>query len=797
MRNTTRQPHTIRYAVLGVLFGLLFPILATWAELTFVQRASFSLAQIVALQARPSMWIIDSAPIFLGALAWMVGRREDRLVAIKEQHEGEIRERTAEIAKTNVDMAEEVTERRRIESVISRAKKEWEAVFDAVTDLILMVDDHGNVVRCNLASIRAFQRSFQEMIGTPVTGLLFAPGEPGDIDAITGSQVTIPNLPGWFDVNRYAVRREDGSDGTILVIRDVTERVQFNQEINRQKQFFEALVENLPVAIVILDLDQKVLSINPAFEALFGYSNAEAAGHSIDDLVVPKDQYDKSLSYSQQVVSGGMVHTITQRRTKDETLVDVELFGVPVVVTGERVGALGIYHDISDLQRARKAAEAADLAKSEFLANMSHEIRTPMNGVIGMIELLQGTSLDSEQQDYLETARQSADALLSLINDILDFSKIESGHLTLETIDFDLRTTVEGVASIMGQRAEAKNLELACMIYHNVPSRLRGDPGRLRQVLVNLAGNAIKFTAAGEVVMRVMVEEETETRTRLLFTVSDTGIGIPKDRQDAIFDRFIQVDSSTTRQYGGTGLGLSISKQLVAMMNGKIGVDSEAGKGSTFWFTATFEKMTAATEEMTPPADLSRLRVLGVDDNQTNRLIIQKILEGYGCRADTVERGQEALTALRGAAQAGDPYRLVVLDMQMPEMDGEQTLRAIKADSLIRDVDVVILTSMGQRGDAARLEAVGCSGYLVKPVKQSQLYDVLVTVLSRAPRPDASQVQPLVTRHTVQENRRKNMRILLAEDNVVNQKLAVILLTKAGFPVDGVDNGARAGEAGV
>ncbi len=398
--------------------------------------------------------------------------------------------------------------------------------------------------------------------------------------------------------------------------------------------------------------------------------------------------------------------------------------------------------------------------------------------------------------DYLETARQSADALLSLINDILDFSKIESGHLTLEKIDFDLRTTVEGVASIMAQKAESKKLELACMIYHNVPSRLRGDPGRLRQVLVNLVGNAIKFTAQGEVVIRVMVEEEYEDHARLLFTVNDSGIGIPKDRMEAVFDRFIQVDSSTTRQYGGSGLGLSISKQLVTMMNGAIGVESEVGKGSTFWFTASFEKMAPILEaDAIEVVDLHDLRVLGVDDNSTNRLIILKILEGFGCRAETVERGQDALTVLRGAVQMGDPFKLVVLDMQMPGMDGEQTLRAIKADPRIRDVEVVILTSMGMRGDAARLESIGCSGYLVKPVKQLQLYDVLVAVLRRKPQSKQDIAPQLVTRHTIQENRRKNMRILLAEDNAVNQKLAVILLTKAGFPVDVVDNGARAVEA--
>ena len=363
---SSHRRHAIRYALVGILAGLVFPILAVWVELTSIDHLPLNASTLLGLSTNPLMWIILTAPVFLGILALMIGRRDDRLLAEQEQREREIQERTAEIAKANDDLADEISERRRIESVISHAKKEWEAIFDAVTDLILLVDNQGNVVRCNLAATRAFHLSFQELLGRPVQSLIFGPGSERTMDAAVGSQIAISGLAGWYAVGSFDVRREDGSDGLIYVIRDVTEQIHSQQEINRQKQFFEALVENLPVAIVTLDLEQIVVACNPAFEVLFGYSTLEAAGKSIDELVVPQEEYDKSLSYSQQVVAGGMVHTICQRKTKNNALVDVELFGVPVIVSGQRVGALGIYHDITDLQRARKAAELPTRPRVNF-----------------------------------------------------------------------------------------------------------------------------------------------------------------------------------------------------------------------------------------------------------------------------------------------------------------------------------------------------------------------------------------------------------------------------------------------
>jgi two-component system, sensor histidine kinase and response regulator len=751
-----KDSSTRRHALWGFLAGLLFPAAGMIVEAAARHLPPSPAALLLLQRTQPLLWLMDLAPFILGATAGAIGFQ------------------------------------RSLSSVIAQAKKEWEKVFDAVSDPILVADDQGRIIRCNHAVIDRLNTTFANVVGRPLSEVLLLGGQD-KTDQLQEYDSEFSWFGRLYELAAYPAAIRNAPAHTIYIFHDVTERKRNEMEILRQKRYFESLVSNSPVAIVVLDNDEKILSSNPAFEQLFGYRSDEVAGIKLDTLITTDETHAEASRYTRQVMDRA-VHGIGRRRRKDGSLVDVEIFGVPVMIGGEKSGAFAMYHDISELVRARQEAEQASRAKSEFLANMSHEIRTPMNGVIGMLELVLETQLNSEQQDYLQTSLQSADALLTLLNDILDFSKIEAGRLELEAVNFNLRSAIEDVGYTLAKRAQDKGLELACLIQPGLASDLRGDPGRLRQVLVNLTGNAIKFTHQGEIVIRAEAVEETNSHVTVRFSVQDTGIGIPLDRQAAVFERFTQADGSTTRKYGGTGLGLTISKQLVESMSGRMGLNSQRGIGSEFWFEIRFEKQSREKRNTAPlnlaPVTLHRARILCVDDNQTNRTVLTRMVEGFGCRIETTTTGAKALELLRSAHQSDDPYRVVLLDMQMPGMDGEQTARAIKGDPDVKEVKIIILTSMGQRGDAARLEVLGCSGYLLKPVKQQMLYEALVAVLGR----EGEEEPGLITRHILAEQRRRDARILLAEDNSINQKLAVILLQKAGFSVDAVDNGAAACE---
>ncbi|MBK9091063.1 MAG: response regulator [Holophagales bacterium] len=585
-----------------------------------------------------------------------------------------------------------------------------------------------------------------------------------------------------------------------------------------------AITESAQDAILMMDGSGNVSYWNPAAERILGYSAAEVAGRNLHDLIAPQrfhaahlPAYRAFLETGEGAAVGKTLELTALHKDGREIAVALSLSAVRIE---EAWHAVGILRDITEKKRTEEElqqaleeraetnerleaasalahhmaheAEAASLAKSQFLANMSHEIRTPMNGVLGMTGLLLDSNLTEEQRRFAGVVRSSAESLLAVINDILDFSKIEAGKLDLEELDFDLRTMLEDVAEMLAVRAQDKDLELICRIDPEMPTFLRGDPGRLRQILVNLIGNAIKFTPKGEVVVEAAAGKETEATLEVRFEVRDTGIGIPQAKLGVLFSAFQQVDASTTRQYGGTGLGLAICKRLAHLMGGEVGVTSVEGEGSSFWFSAFLRKQEHSRGEGLERADVTGVRILAVDDNASNRLVLSEQLSSWGVRHEEAAGAEQALRMLRAAVAAGDPFRIVITDMQMPVIDGETLGREIKADPALRDALLVMMTSVGLRGDARRLEEIGFSAYLTKPVKQSQLHDCLATVLGRSLRSGRIEPAALLTRHALSEARRRSFRILLAEDNTTNQQVALRILEKLGYRAEAVANGREA-----
>jgi PAS domain S-box-containing protein len=580
---------------------------------------------------------------------------------------------------------------------------------------------------------------------------------------------------------------------------EIVERKRAEAEILLQKTWFELLFETAPIGIVMLDEDERILRENQSFETMFQYPIEEIRNRAINATIVPAEFGDEAEQVSEAARKGKTRPLEVIRRRKDGSTLPVEVIGTTITKDGTVLGKYGMYQDITerrkaqqDLLRAKDAAEAANRAKSEFVANMSHEIRTPMNGILGMTDLVLDSELTREQRDGLDLVKFSAESLLTVINDILDFSKIEAGKLEFEEIEFDLRESLGEFIRALSFRAHQKGLELIYDVQPDVPEALLGDPGRLRQVISNLVGNAIKFTDRGEVVVRVEADSKTEEKVSLHFVVSDTGVGIPEAQQKTIFEAFSQADSSMTRRFGGTGLGLTISSRLVARMDGQIWVVSKVGEGSSFHFTSCLKLQKTPTVRPAPLglAELRGLHVLVVDDNSTNRKILQAMLRRWDMEPSLADGGEAALRILEEALAAGNPFPLVLLDAQMPEMDGFTLAERIKKNHGLAGATVMMLTSVGFLGDAERCRDLGIAVYLTKPIRQIELLEAICVVMATAPQAKAA-TAPLVTRHSLREGR-PHLKILLAEDNFVNQTLAVRLLEKRGHMVTVAGNGKEA-----
>jgi PAS domain S-box-containing protein len=635
-------------------------------------------------------------------------------------------------------------------------------------------------------------------------------------------------------IERYSnsLRNEDGEYlARAWFFRDITERKQAEESLqvanerlaaqhatlDNERKILRAFIDNVPEFMYVKDLESRFLIANNAVARWAGVETPDDLIGKTDFDFCPRELAAQFFADEQRVIRSRQPMLDQEEATSVDTAGEIHYSlttKVPLFDSaGQVTGIAGMGRDITarrameeaaresnrELQEATDwanklalEAESANRSKSEFLANMSHEIRTPMNGVLGMNGLLLGSDLNKEQRHFAEVVDASARSLLTLIDDILDFSKVEAGKLEIDCVDFNLQVMMDGFAEMMAERVAEKRLEFICAVAPDVTVNLQGDPGRLRQVLLNLVSNAMKFTHQGEVAVRVSLIAETDADVSLRFAVRDTGIGIPAEKQQMLFTSFTQVDASTTRKYGGTGLGLAISKKLVELMGGKIGLESKEGEGSELWFTLPLAKQPADRQVVSPKVSLTGARILAVDDNATNREVLTAQLQSWGVVVTAVESGAKALVALRQAVETGSPFDLAILDMMMPDMDGASLGHAIVADNALKETPLVMMTSLGERGDAIRLKEIGFAAYLTKPVRQSDLYDCLVTVLNGGKqRP----TRALITRHNLREVRRGSARILLVEDNLTNQEVANGMLRRLGWHASVTANGKEAIQA--